>query len=288
MPQSFTAPASRVFNVVGIYLNGRGDSVEHSLRARLKPDRIETFAPIPRSATGESPAELIRRTGESIDRFLECCSREDGGSGRPAHPIVGIGRSFGGFMLFAAVAAEPRRLDAFSLLVAIEAPLSADVHVRIPPLLPVLLPARRHFEERPTHAAKMASVLLTAGGTNIVTIGSSFDGVSTPLSQRLTATSSTVPWSAENFALPPDSPVHVLLPSFAPGFAAETMLFPRSYRTHLSWSETKHEAIAQIIRHGLERAGSSSKTTWASGTGTVQRSVDTPHGFTAAGRGSFP
>lgn len=213
-----------VFNVAGILLNGRDDAIERSLRKRMAPDVIETWAPIPRAAANDSAETVLARTGEAIDRFLAKAGTAT---------TVGIGRSFGGYVLLAAVAAEPRRIAAFSLLVAIEAPLAADADVKIPPLLPVLRPARRHYDERREHAARMTARL--AGASNIVTIGSAVDSVIAPASHRMTGGAAT----------------HVELPPFAPALAPETALLPRSYRAHLTWSEAKHDAVVSIIRQSL-------------------------------------
>lgn len=235
----------RVFNVAGLMLNGRVDAVADTFQAQAAPSYLETFAPIPASRVLDPPATAIARLGERIDAFLARSAQED-----PGATLVGIGRSFGGYLLLRAATERRARFEAFSLLVALEAPLAPDVAVGIPTLLPVLLPATRHYEERPRHAAEMVRALASLDGSRVLTMGSAVDSVVPPDAQRLPG-AFTVTWEATttvaSAVVSPPQGLHVVLPVFAPGFALETALLPVDYRRHLSWHDDKHRLVNHLI-----------------------------------------
>lgn len=226
-------------------LNGRVDAVADSFRAQVSPSYFETFAPIPASRVLEPPAAAISTLGERIDAFVERASRDD-----PNAALVGIGRSFGGYLLLRAAAERRERFDAFSLVVALEAPLAPDVAVGVPPLLPVLLPATRHYEERPRHAREMVRSLASLDASRVLTIGSAVDSVVPPDAQRLPG-STTVVWgettTVESALSSRRCGLHVVLPVFPPGFALESALLPVDYRRHLTWHDDKHRLVNRLI-----------------------------------------
>ena len=227
-------------------LNGRVDALADWFRAELSPSHLETYAPIPARTVLDAPADAIARTGERIDAFLAAAREAD-----PGACLVGVGRSFGGYMLLKAASERPSRLDAFSLLVPIEAPLSPSVNVQIPPLLPILLPAARHYRERPAHAASMLGSLGERARCKVLTLGAAHDSVIPAESHRLPGANVVVVQGA-GVTLPAGlsdraESLHVVLPAFPPGFALETALLPVSYRTHLTWSEAKHRLVNRLI-----------------------------------------
>lgn len=244
-------PRLRVFNVAGMMLNGRVDAVADTFRAQHAPSHFETFAPIPASRVLDPPAQAIERLGERIDDFLARSRADD-----PGALTVGVGRSFGGYMLLKAVSERLSRFDAFSLLVALEAPLAPDVPVDIPTLLPVLLPSRRHYDERPTHAAAMLTALAQRDLTKVLSIGSAVDSIIPPAAQRLPQ-AATLSIAAPAHEPPAFSPhvasLHIELPPFAPGFAIETSFLPTTYRTHLTWHDDKHRLVNRLITAACHR-----------------------------------
>lgn len=239
------SPRLRIFNVAGLMLNGRVDALADGFRASLAPSHLETFAPIPASTVLDAPADAIARTGARIDAFLEASRTHD-----PDALVVGVGRSFGGYMLLKAASERLSRLDGFSLLVAIEAPLAPHCEVRVPPLLPVLLPAARHYRERPAHADAMVRAL-AHHRARVLTIGSARDAVIAPDAQRLPGDGSVVQWGPRTTAAEAlaarDGALHVVLPPLAPGFAIETAMLPDSYRAHLTWGDEKHRIVNALI-----------------------------------------
>lgn len=235
----------RIFNVAGLMLNGRVDALADWFRAELSPSVVETFAPIPARTVLDPPADAIARTGARIDAFLDASRAED-----PDARLVAVGRSFGGYMLLKALSERPSRLDGFARVIAIEAPLAPEVTVQIPTLLPVLLPAARHYRERPEHAATMLRALGPRERARVLSIGSAHDSVVPPDAQGLPGARRVTLRDAvalSSTLSPCDGGIHLVLPEMSPGFAIETALLPLRYRTHLTWSDARHRLVNRLV-----------------------------------------
>lgn len=244
-----------IINVAGLLMNGQDDGLERALQERIHPRSIRTIAPTPLKACKKHPEEAIQRTAFMIREAVAEIRKR---FGKPN--VYVTGRSYGGFNnVLAAIEMDFKDIEK---VIAIEAPLSPDVLVEPPTLLPPLKLCGIYYEHRPGLARRAAYRLQQLGTSRVIMIqGTAQDDVVTNDAQVLPGDFHITELSGNDLSRlrEPDGSrgLIIKLPSHLGGISEGLRrTLPQGYRNHLFWSEEKMTLVTGIIQVVSERVAS--------------------------------